>query len=54
MNSEATGFKKRRWKYLGAEELTRGEVIWEWFVTGVWVYLDGKIETRWNFGDELT
>lgn len=37
--------------FLDVGEMT--EEIWERFVKGACVYPDGRIEVRWNFGDEM-
>ena len=37
--------------FLDVGEMT--EEIWERFVKGACVYSDGRIEVRWNFGDEM-
>ena len=37
--------------FLNVGEMTEG--IWERFVKGACVYPDGRIEIRWNFGDEM-
>ena len=37
--------------FLDVGEMT--EEIWERFVKAACVYPDGRIEIRWNFGDEM-